>query len=309
MRTSTIILAGALAAVASAQGSFPPACTDFLTKTTECVPEDASEEDIVSPEVVGCICGDAAGFSRAVTDCLDAVSGIESFPADALTVLQGFEQYCQLLGGGGGGSSPGSSGSNTVPSATETETEPSPTSRGSGGGSTPTPTPTSIDTGSENCDYLLGGLQSCWTDGSALPTAAAVADCLCSGTSFDAAVEGCYSDIVNVSPKEASTISGFAGYCSSYSDGAFGSPRSTATDDDGASSTSAPEPTGTDDDDDDTPSSTGRVIQTLAPTTTSGSNNDGGNNGETGPNSAAGLKVTILGTAFAAIIAGAALIL
>ncbi|KAF3111722.1 hypothetical protein TWF706_011458 [Orbilia oligospora] len=267
MRTSPLIVASILAVAVSAQA-----------------PE-------TSTAIAACLC-DNTGFDSKIAECLDATGSV--LPEESRQFLARFQGYCNLLAGGGGGGGGGVPTSASVTRPTETSAS-----------ITPTPTPTGSgdddDNVPENCRYIDSGLSSCWTDNSPLPTAAPVARCLCAGTSFDAAIEGCYSDILDTDPKEAATVSAFAGFCSSFSAGAFGGSGPTGSDNNQPTTTggsNSPNPTG-DDEDDDAPATTG-------PAQTTGSNS---NNGGNGPNSAAGFKVTILGTAFAAILAGAALVL
>ncbi|KAF3207891.1 hypothetical protein TWF192_007680 [Orbilia oligospora] len=288
MRTSPLIVASILAVAVSAQA--PEVCIEVVTLSQKCIPDDASVDDLqTSTAIAACLC-DNTGFDSKVAECLDATGSV--LPEESRQFLASFQGYCDLLaGGGGGGGIPTS-----APVTRSTETSAS---------ITPTPTPTGSgdddDNVPENCRYIASGLSSCWTDNSPLPTAAPVARCLCAGTSFDAAIEGCYSDILDTDPKEAATVSAFAGFCSSFSAGAFGGSGPTGSDNNQPTNTggsNSPSPTD-DDDDDDAPSTTG-------PAQTTGSNS---NNGGNGPSSAAGFKVTILGTALAAILAGAALVL
>ncbi|RVD87215.1 uncharacterized protein DFL_001458 [Arthrobotrys flagrans] len=297
MRASTLVLASILAVAVSAQDGIPESCARVVTLVQSCVPEDADEDALQNTEIASCLCDGGAKFDTDVVECIEAAGS--AFPADVQAFLEGFKGYCSIFsGGGGGGSLPTSATRASTSSATITS---SPTETGG------------VALDSENCRYIVSGLSSCWTDGSTLPTAAPVARCLCSGTSFDAAVEGCYSDVVDSNPRDASTIAALAGYCSQFSAGSLGTGSTpTATDDNSEPTSSggsdAPDPTSGDED----ATTTGRVIQTLDPATTDPATTDPATTG-TGsnddPNSAAGLKVTILGTALAAILAGAALVL
>ncbi|KAK6503867.1 hypothetical protein TWF481_008870 [Arthrobotrys musiformis] len=285
MRTSVLALAGVLAAAVSAQ-DLPASCAAVVATASACSPDSTDLTAIQTTQVAQCICDADANFDTNVLACLDGLGS--SVPEEAVSFLEGFKEYCSLFAGGGGGGSAPTSATRGTGSATVT---------------TPTPTPTSDGTDSENCQYIVQGLSSCWTDDSPLPTAAPVASCLCSGTSFDAAIEGCYSDIADSDPKEASTIAAFAGFCSKFSAGAF-SPTTTDDSEPTATGGSSSAPTSADED----ATSTGRVISTLDPTTTGTGTNSGATGTDT-PNSAAGFKVTILGSAIAAILASAALVL
>ncbi|KAK6518781.1 hypothetical protein TWF506_005916 [Arthrobotrys conoides] len=276
MRVSIFAIASILAVAVSAQDDgIPESCTNVVLLSQQCIPEDANAEDLqTNVEISRCLCAPDANFDNQILDCLGKTRTI--LPEENVQFLEGFQNYCSLIGGGGGGggSIPTTSASVTRPSDTGSVTVP------------PTSTPTGGDDNvPENCRYIAAELSSCWTDDSPLPTAAPVARCLCSATSFDAAVEGCYSDIRGIDAEEASTVSSFLDFCSKFSGGSGGAG-----------------PTSTDDNNQ--PTSTGGS-NSPEPTNT-GSN---GNNGGNGPNSAAGFKATILGTALAAILAGAALIL
>ncbi|KAF3318662.1 hypothetical protein TWF173_006678 [Orbilia oligospora] len=284
MRTSPLIVASILAVAVSAQA--PEVCIEVVTLSQQCIPDDASVDDLqTSTAIAACLC-DNTGFDSKVAECLDATGSV--LPEESRQFLASFQGYCNLLAGGGGGGGVQTSATVTRPTETSASITPTPTPTGSG----------DDDNVPENCRYIASGLSSCWTDNSPLPTAAPVARCLCAGTSFDAAIEGCYSDILDTDPKEAATVSAFAGFCSSFSAGAFGGSGPTGSDNNQPTTTGGSNsPNPTDDEDDDAPSTTG-------PAQTTGSNS---NNGGNGPNSAAGFKVTILGTALAAILAGAAL--
>ncbi|KAF3929390.1 hypothetical protein ABW19_dt0205716 [Dactylella cylindrospora] len=282
--TAASVSAHILPARLTARQDVPDSCVRVSELVGSCVPADATEDDLVSSTVANCICSGTT-FDDDIVDCLQAASGF--LDADIEAALQGFRGYCAAFGNGGGGSGP--------------DPTPTPTSGGGSGGSTD----------SEYCSYFLEGINQCWTDNNPLPTAAPVAECLCSGTDFDIAVEGCYSDIVNGNPDGASTVAAFAGFCSTWS--AIGDSPATVTPTRTPTTPTpdfdTPTPTRTPVDDDTPVVGTTRVIQTSNPTSTSTNSGNNGGSDDDEESGAAGLKYTLVGTTLAALLAGVALLL
>ncbi|EPS41906.1 hypothetical protein H072_4134 [Dactylellina haptotyla CBS 200.50] len=288
----TIYIASILAASVVSAQNIPESCTRVSGLVQSCVPSDATANDLTGTKIAQCLCSDN-NFDDDIVTCIKDAGSL--LPEEAQQALEAFDGYCALYGGGStGGGSGGNTGTATTPEPTsEPTSEPTGSSGGSGG--------------SENCSYIVAGVSSCWTDNSPFPTAAPVANCLCSGTDFDAAVEGCYSALIGISASDdASTIAQFANFCSSFSNGDFDGA-ATATDNSGPATTGfLDSPGATDTSAEDAPSST-RAIQTLGSASSSGS---GSNPTTTGnPSSASGFKVALVGTTFAALFATVAMFL
>ncbi|KAF3914350.1 hypothetical protein AA313_de0207644 [Arthrobotrys entomopaga] len=304
------ILAASVAAQSGSSGALPPSCNLVQSELKSCIPSDATAADITGPSITRCICV-GNDFDSYVDDCLNQASS--DLTNDSLELLNELVGYCATYYNGGSSSGGSSSRSPTTPRPTPTQ---------SGGSS-------SGGTGNTDCDYAIAGLSTCWTGNDALPTAPSEARCLCSGTGFDSAIDACYSGLVDTDPDDASTVAIFTDFCSSYSAGAFADATPTGDSGPQTSGDSGPETTGGFLDngppDSRVASTPSRAIQTLSPGSTSDSGNSlpatstgsnpsqssGSNSDGSGapPNGAGALEVTILGTAFAALIAGAALFL
>ncbi|KAK6527478.1 hypothetical protein TWF694_004466 [Orbilia ellipsospora] len=305
MRSRSLFAVSILAASVAAQssGSLPPSCNLVANELKSCVPTDATNAEITGPEITSCICS-GNDFDSYVSECLQ--EGASTFTDQYKSALEEFVGFCATYYTGG--SSGGGSGSSRTP----TTPEPSATPSGDSG-----------STGNTDCDYALAGLSTCWTDNNSLPTAAPVANCLCSGTDFDVAIDACYSALVADDSTDAPKAGVFTDFCSSYSAGAFGSggsPETSGTRTGGSGSQTTGGFLDSGPPNSSAASSPSRVIQTLSPGTTSDSASAGGssstpstssssNGGGTSPNGAGTLEITILGTAFAAFIAGAAMFL